>query len=169
MRKAAEICLFLFPMPNRQPLVPKIPASPAPANQLTAAPNLTLTLALAGSQALHVHLSEPADRLTIENLAKHQALLEFEKYKYQQYLVFEAGELSKTYHLGSKPTRNRGYDDRITVRLGLSRTTIFKLLIIWQEHAGRRGGLRHKCAGKKYIITESACREWLGDVKAPGR
>jgi hypothetical protein len=68
-----------------------------------------------------------------------------------------------TYHLGSKPTKGRGYDDRLTVRLGLSRTTIMQALGHWRTYGGNRGGLRHLQVGAKYLVSEEACREWLGD------
>jgi hypothetical protein len=68
-----------------------------------------------------------------------------------------------TYHLGSKPTTGRNYDDRLTVRLGLSRTTIMQALALWRTYGGKRGGLRHLQVGAKYLVSESACREWLGD------
>ena len=63
------------------------------------------------------------------------------------------------YHMGAKPTPGLNYDDRLVVRLGLSRTTAYKYLAL-PEH---RGGLRHRRAGKKYHVTERAIREWEGD------
>ncbi len=71
-----------------------------------------------------------------------------------------------TYHLGTEPTPGRGYDDRLTVRLGVSRSTIMAELDLWRAHAGKLGGLRHALGGKKYWVSELACREWLGDAKA---
>jgi hypothetical protein len=68
-----------------------------------------------------------------------------------------------TYHLGSEPTPGRGYDDRLTVRIGQSRSTLLEALGLWEEFGGRRGGLRHTRGGSKYWVTESACREYLGD------
>lgn len=71
-----------------------------------------------------------------------------------------------TYHLGTEPTPGRGYDDRLTVRMGLSRSTLMAELELWRSHAGKLGGLRHSLGGKKYWVSEQACREWLGDAKA---
>lgn len=73
---------------------------------------------------------------------------------------------TRTYHLGTEPTPGRGYDDRLTVRLGVSRSTLMAELDLWRANAGRLGGLRHSLGGKKYWVSEQACREWLGDAKA---
>ncbi|MGI4862398.1 MAG: hypothetical protein ACRYFZ_00630 [Janthinobacterium lividum] len=73
---------------------------------------------------------------------------------------------TRTYHLGTEPTGGRGYDDRLTVRLGLSRSTIMAELTLWREYGGKRGGLRHMLGGTKYWVSEQACREWMGDRKA---
>lgn len=70
-----------------------------------------------------------------------------------------------TYHLGKEPTPGRGYDDRLTMRLGLCRSTIMDELHLYRDYAGKRGGLRHVCAGKKYVVSELAVREYLGDAK----
>jgi hypothetical protein len=69
-----------------------------------------------------------------------------------------------TYHLGDSPTPGRGYDDRLTVRLGLSRSKLMEELTLWKEFAGRRGGLRHTMGGSKYWVSELACRQYLGDA-----
>jgi hypothetical protein len=112
-----------------------------------------LTFQLAANQVIAVHLSDPAERLTCENLAKYQLEIDQEK-----------AELRKTYHLGDKPTRNRGYDDRLTVRLGPSRSTLLDALALWTQFNGKRGGLPNIRAGNKYWVSELACREWLGDL-----
>ncbi|MVN78942.1 hypothetical protein GO988_21645 [Hymenobacter sp. HMF4947] len=109
----------------------------------------TLSLTLATDQVLHVHMSDPAERLTYENLAKHQLDVDAEK-----------AELRRTYHLGKEATPGRGYDDRLTVRLGLSRSTLMLQLELWRTGGGKTGGLRHAWAGK-YVVEEAACREWL--------
>lgn len=115
----------------------------------------TLSFTLATDQVLHVHMSEPQERLTYEALAKHQLALNK-----------EAELLGRTYHLGTGPTPGRGYDDRLTVRLGLCRSTLLVELHLWRDFAGRRGGLRHISAGKKYLVSELAVREYLNDLKA---
>lgn len=78
-----------------------------------------------------------------------------------------AGNLeTRTYQLGAEATPDRGYDDRLSVRLGLSRPTILNQLNLWRDFAGKRGGLRHICAGNKYVVSELAVREYLTDLKA---
>ena len=72
---------------------------------------------------------------------------------------------TRTYHLGTEPTPGRGYDDRLTVRMGVSRSTLMAELALWREFGGHRGGLRHTLGGTKYWVSEQACREWLGDAK----
>jgi hypothetical protein len=110
-----------------------------------------LTFQLATNQVIAVHLSDPAERLTCENLAKYQLEIDQEK-----------AELRKTYHLGDKPTSNRGYDDRLTVRLCPSRDTLLMEINLWRQFNGKRGGLAHVMGGNKYWVNEQACREWLG-------
>jgi hypothetical protein len=68
----------------------------------------------------------------------------------------------RRYHMGAEPTPGLGYDDRLTVRLGLSATTVYKYLALPEQ----RGGIRHRRMGKKYYVTELALREWAGDLKA---
>jgi hypothetical protein len=60
-----------------------------------------LTFQLATNQIIEVHLSDPAERLTCENLAK-----------YQLEINTKQAELRKTYLLCKEPTVGRGYDDR---------------------------------------------------------
>lgn len=74
----------------------------------------------------------------------------------------EQEALMRTYHLGSKPTQGLSYDDRLTTRIKCSATTAYGYLNLPQK----RGGLRHARIGKKYLITEQAVREWLGDRPA---
>jgi hypothetical protein len=66
----------------------------------------------------------------------------------------------RTYHMGCKPTSGINYDDRLTARLKCSATTAYKYL----ELPVKRGGLRHARLGKKYLVTEQAVRDWLGDL-----
>jgi hypothetical protein len=116
----------------------------------------TLTLTLASQQVLHVHMSEPQERLTYEALAKYQKDLDKEK-----------AELCKTYHLGDKPTPGRGYDDRLTVRLGPSRSTLMAEIALWRQYNGKRGGLAHVMGGNKYWVCEQYCRDWVTCQKQP--
>jgi hypothetical protein len=111
----------------------------------------TLSLTLTTDQVLHVHMSEPQERLTYENLAKHQLALDK-----------EAAELAKTYHLGKEPTLGRAYDDRLTVRTGYSRSTLMQALDLYRQFAGKRGGLAHAYQGK-YMVSEYDVRVWLND------
>lgn len=68
-----------------------------------------------------------------------------------------------TYHLGPEPTPNRGYDDRLTMRLGLSRTKLSQEITLYEQFNGQRGGLRSITSGNKRLVSEPACREYLGD------
>ena len=63
---------------------------------------------------------------------------------------------NRTYHMGSTPTAERGYDDRLTTRLGQCATTCYKYLGLPVE----RGGLRHARLGKKYHVTEQDVRDF---------
>ncbi|MBJ6141790.1 hypothetical protein [Hymenobacter sp. BT559] len=114
----------------------------------------TLNLTIDTGQVLAVTLSGPAEAQVLGMIAaKRGALL-------------AAAEVeARTYHLGTKPTPGRGYDDRLTVRLGCSRSTLMAELEVWRTSAGKRGGLRYTQGGKKYWVSEQACREWLGDNK----
>jgi hypothetical protein len=109
-----------------------------------------LSFQLASNQVIAVHMSDPAARLTCENLAKYQLELDQEK-----------AELRKTYHLGEKPTPGRGYDDRLTVRLGPSRDTLLAHIDLWRQFGGKRGGLAHVMGGNKYWVSEQYCRDWV--------
>jgi hypothetical protein len=110
-----------------------------------------LSFTLATDQVLHVHMSDLAERLTCENLVKHQLDIDREK-----------AELRKTYHLGKEPTPGRGYDDRLTVRTGYSRSTLMVALDLYRQYAGKRGGLAHAYQGK-YMVSEWDVRVWLND------
>lgn len=115
----------------------------------------TLTLTLVSGQVLAVTLSSYAEAQVLAKIAVERAG------------AIAAAEIeTRTYHLGSKPTANRGYDDRLTVRLGPSRTTLMEALALWTEFGGKRGGLRHTLGGTKYWVSELACREWLGNLAA---
>jgi hypothetical protein len=115
----------------------------------------SLTLTLASGQVLAVTLSGFAEAQVLARIAAERAGL----------LV--AAEIeTRTYHLGTRPTPDRGYDDRLTVRLGPSRSTLLDALALWAEFRGKRGGLPHIRAGNKYWVSELACREWLGDLAA---
>jgi hypothetical protein len=69
-----------------------------------------------------------------------------------------------TYHLGKEATPGRGYDDRLTVRLGISCSKLMEELALWKDFGGKRGGLRHTMGGNKYWVSELACRQYLGDA-----
>jgi hypothetical protein len=71
--------------------------------------------------------------------------------------------LLRTYHMGTKPTLGLDYDDRLTTRLNCCSSTAYAYLGLYQTDPA---GLRHTRAGKKYLISEQAVREWLGDFKA---
>jgi hypothetical protein len=115
----------------------------------------SLTLTLASGQVLAVTLSGFAEAQVLATIAAERAGL----------LV--AAEIeTRTYHLGNRPTPNRSYDDRLTVRLGPCRATLMEALEQWITFGGKRGGLPHIRTGSKYWVSELACREWLGDLAA---
>jgi hypothetical protein len=126
----------------------------------------TFSLTFATQQILHVQVSEPTDVESIERLLMHRQQLEYELARQRQQLEMEAAELRKTYHLGTEPTPGRGYDDRLTMRTGRSRSTLMDELALWEEFAGRRGGLPHTRSGSKYWVSEPDCREYVNAKKA---
>ena len=117
----------------------------------------TLTFTLAGGQILAVTLSSYAETQILGKIAAERA---------GQLVAAEIE--ARTYHLGTRPTRDRGYDDRLTVRLGPSRRTLADAMGQWVAFGGKRGGLRHIRTGSKCWVSELACREWLGDLAATG-
>jgi hypothetical protein len=108
----------------------------------------SLTLTLTTGQILSVKLSTVSEATIVGLVAAKQAEL-----------LVDAEVKARTYHLGRKPTPGRGYDDRLTMRMGVSDDTLRSYL----QLSHKRGGLRHKRAGKRYLVTEQAVREWLGD------
>ncbi|TGE07742.1 hypothetical protein [Hymenobacter fodinae] len=50
----------------------------------------------------------------------------------------------------------------LTKRMKMSRPTLIKYLNLPECH----GGIRHRRAGDKYLVTEQAVREWYGDINA---
>lgn len=107
-----------------------------------------LSLTLATGQIVAVTLSDPAQVRLLADLAvglgQAQAFAEV---------------ANRTYHMGTKPTDGLAYDDRLTARLKCCATTAYAYL----ELPVARGGLRHARLGKKYLVTERAVREFLGD------
>ena len=65
---------------------------------------------------------------------------------------------NRTYHMGTKPTTGRAYDDRLTDRTGLSATTCYELLKL----GGKRGGLDGRQVGNRWYVTEEAVRAFEG-------
>jgi hypothetical protein len=110
-----------------------------------------LTLNLSTGQVLQVSLSEPAHLRLLTAVAVEKAQAQ------------AAAEVAtRTYHMGTKPTPGLGYDDRLTTRIKCCATSCYTYL----DLPVQRGGLRHQRIGKKYLITEQAVREWLGDAEA---
>ena len=108
----------------------------------------TLTLKLNTGQIVAVTLSEPAEiKLLALIAAQHLSAMAIKDVS------------ARTYHLGAKPSEGRGYDDRLTIRTGLGSTKLRELLVLGPV----KGGLRHRRAGDKYIVSEAAVREWFGD------
>lgn len=89
-------------------------------------------------------------------------LTEAERFERKAYADRRADIEARRYLMATEPTPGLDYDDRLTVRLGMSATTVYKYLAL-PEH---RGGIRHRRMGKKYYVTELALREWAGDLKA---
>jgi hypothetical protein len=108
----------------------------------------SLTLTLAAGQIISVTLSTPAEAIVLGIVAAERARL-----------LVDAEIKARTYHLGKNPTPGRGYDDRLTMRMGFGLTKLRELLQLTEE----RGGLRHQRAGRNYIVTELAVRQWFGD------
>ncbi|QKG56977.1 hypothetical protein GKZ68_10280 [Hymenobacter sp. BRD128] len=77
----------------------------------------------------------------------------------------EAELQSRVYHLGKEPTPGKSFDDRLTVRLSLSRSTIMGQLDLYRTSGGKLGGLRYTWVGR-YLVSEAACLEFLGDKNA---
>jgi hypothetical protein len=94
-----------------------------------------------------------------QEVAELKAMLEVYVRNQERQFTHEAEIEQRTYHIGTKPTLGKNYDDRLTVRLGCSPTTAYTYLGL-PEH---RGGIRHRRLGKKYHVTERAIREWEGD------
>lgn len=65
----------------------------------------------------------------------------------------------RVYHMGAKPTLGLSYDDRLVKRIKCSSHTAYSYLNLLTK----RGGIRHTRVGSKYLVTEQAVREWLGD------
>lgn len=65
---------------------------------------------------------------------------------------------NRTYHLGTKPTQDRGYDDRLTKRTGLSATTCYEYLKL----SPKRGGLDGRQVDTKWVVTEVAVLAFEG-------
>jgi hypothetical protein len=114
----------------------------------------TLTLTMTTGQVIAVTLSGYAEAMVLAKIAAERGAQ-----------LASAEIEARTYHLGTKLTLGRGYDDRLTVRLGLSRSTILRELELHRTGGGKLGGLRFTWSGK-YIVSEQACREFLGDTKA---
>jgi hypothetical protein len=72
----------------------------------------------------------------------------------------EAELLNRRYILSPLATPKLHYDDRLHIRLGCGKTKAYELLAAYTR--GEEGGLRHQRVGNKYIVPESAVREWFG-------
>lgn len=111
----------------------------------------TISFQLPSNQTINVLLTGPQELRVIEAMAAAGK-------KAQE----EAAELRKTYHLGTEPTKDRGYDDRLTMRTGYSRSTLLHML---NHGIGKEMGfgiLIGLCAVNKWIVTEEAVRVCFG-------
>jgi hypothetical protein len=137
-------------MRTKQLKSPPSPINTAPANQSTPVPTLTLTLATGQVLAVALNLNTIADQRLLTSIVFEQAR------------GTQAAEIeNRTYHLGTKATPGLDYDDRLTTRLKCSHTMAYAYLAL----PVGKGGLRHRRLGKKYIVTEQAVRDFLGDSK----
>jgi hypothetical protein len=93
-------------------------------------------------------------RTTVELLKNQQAVEAAAKW--------EAEIANRSYHMGRTPTPGRGYDDRLTARLGLSTTTCYEYIKL----DPKRGGLVARQVGSKWLITEEAVRAFEGRKQA---
>lgn len=109
--------------------------------QLTVLPGGTFTLTLSAPQELRVVEAAAAAKAKAES---------------------EAAELARTFHLGAEPTKGRGYDDRLTMRTGYSRSTLLPLLKAGIGRKPEYGVLVGLFAANKWIVSEAAVRAWLG-------
>ena len=65
---------------------------------------------------------------------------------------------NRTYHMGTKTTAGRAYDDRLTDRTGLSATTCYELLKLRYKN----GGIDGRQVGNRWYVTEEAVRAFEG-------
>lgn len=114
-------------------------------------PTLSFTLPTEQIVAVNLNLADPRAAQLLERIAaatgEGQRRAEIE---------------NRSYHMGAKPTLGLDYDDRLVSRLKCCLSTAYAYL----ELPVGKGGLRHARLGKKYLVTESAVREFLGDLKA---
>lgn len=110
--------------------------------------NVPITLTLTNGQVLAVTLSSPAEARVFTEMAAAMA-------------AAKAAEEAKcrTYHLGQEATPGLDYDDRLTIRTGVGKTKLRELLKLGPA----RGGLRRVRAGDKWLVSETAVREFFGD------
>jgi excisionase family DNA binding protein len=113
-----------------------------------------LTLTIDPGQVIAVTLSGFAEGINVSPAASHTLPAE------RIAAIVREEILMRVYHMGSKATPDIGYDDRLAVRLKCSARTLYRYL----DTPVKRGGLRHSRMGSKYLVTEQAIREWLGDM-----
>ena len=94
------------------------------------------------------------DRRTTEALLKNQQVVDAAA-------KWEAEVANRSYHMGSKPTPGRAYDDRLTDRTGLSATTCYELLKLRYKN----GGIDGRQVGNRWYVTEEAVRAFEGRSK----
>jgi hypothetical protein len=114
----------------------------------------TLTLTIAPGQTIAVTLSESTEAKVLGMIATEHSTA-----------LAEQEVLTRTYHVSAKPTQGLNYDDRLTTRIKCGANMAYAYLSLSEKE----GGLRHFRIGKKYLVTEQAVREWLGDRPATRR
>lgn len=123
--------------------------------------NLCVTITLPDAQASYLlqNLAEGQQRKeNSQPIAQPELSLET-----QARIIAESEVANRRYTMNAQPTSGLGYDDRLTMRLGCSKTKVYELLAAYTN--GHEGGLRHQRVGRKYVISEQAVREWFGDSK----
>jgi excisionase family DNA binding protein len=118
-----------------------------------------LTLTIDPGQVIAVTLSGFAEGISVSPVTNDTLVSE------RAAALAREEVLMRVYHMGTKPTVGLSYDDRLFKRIRCSSHTAYSYLKL----SGKRGGIRHTRVGSKYLITEQAVREWLGDMPATQR
>jgi hypothetical protein len=72
----------------------------------------------------------------------------------------ETEQLGRTYHFGNERTPGLLYDDRFSMRTGITGDDLREFM----STPGQFDQLRHTKIGNRILVTERAIREWFGDL-----